>query len=513
MPSRSRSSTLVRAVLAAVWLASCRGDVPGAQRPGCDNGKLRLQRDLPDGVYRDCPVSAWPESKRKHPTIDRVYDPEPARQICMDEPIFYKRAVPNSGAFRPVMAESGEYVYCPPQRWLNNLHHAATVLLHHPCAPFRERLVLSVLARSCLTHYVLTSHPKLRRHTPLALVSWGRTLELSTAASLEICDWLESSTSTNRTAGGTAQGRKYNLLLTRSAEEPLQQRAGEPSEASAGPQETPRQCCEKVISSFLVKEKEPHSNRKRKRRAALQAKRGKREIRAASAEESDAHSENVTEKSIPVRDTSALPDVDGSKHVDSQDLSAGTTSVSGSNISQRARRLTPQPAAERLWPGEEINHSGGPGDKGSPGDGDPGVAPSQSELVFQPQLHHHIQTSQECEGCRAGERCQCTVGPVAEAGAPLVKKGFPKSPRTDEAVWAAAALGSLLVLLALAVLHTRLYRHWRTAPSLYWYDPHRDYESVADVMRRRLRIAKRRSKRSRRHQCVLLPVSSSSDEN
>lgn len=27
-----------------------------------------------------------------------------------------------SGAFRPVMAESGEYVYCPPQRWLNNLH-------------------------------------------------------------------------------------------------------------------------------------------------------------------------------------------------------------------------------------------------------------------------------------------------------------------------------------------------------------------------------------------------------
>lgn len=27
-----------------------------------------------------------------------------------------------SGAYRPVMAESGEYVYCPPQRWLNNLH-------------------------------------------------------------------------------------------------------------------------------------------------------------------------------------------------------------------------------------------------------------------------------------------------------------------------------------------------------------------------------------------------------
>lgn len=281
-------------------------------------------------------------------------------------------------------------------------------------------------------------------------------------------------------------------------------------DASAGPQETPRQCCEKIVSSFLaVKEKEPHSNRKRKRRAALQAAGSKREIRAASAEESDAHS-HVTEKSVAVRDTNALPDVGGSKHVDSQDLSAGTTSVLGSDISQGPHRLTLQPAAERLWPGEEINHTGAPSlntgfngrrsdsvkhaeddhknDKGSR-NGDPhhrgettgpeSVAPSQSELAFQPQLHHHIQTSQECESCRAREHCQCTRGPVADAGAPLVKKGLPKSPRTDEAVWAAAALGSLLVLLALAVLHTRLYRHWRTAPSLYWYDPHQDYESVA----------------------------------
>lgn len=277
-------------------------------------------------------------------------------------------------------------------------------------------------------------------------------------------------------------------------------------EACAGPQETPRQCCEKIVSSFLAeKEKEPRSNRKRNRRAALQAAGRKREIK----EEGAAHSENVTEKSVPVRDTNAVPDVDGSKHVDSQDLSVGTKSVLGSNLSQSARRLTLQPAAERLWPGEELNHTGAPSlntgfdgrrsdnvkhaeddhknDKGSDGEphrggettGPESVAPSQSELAFQPQFHHHIQTSQECEGCRAREHCQCTTGPAAEAGAPLPKKGFPKSPRTDEAVWAAAALGSLLVLLALAVLHTRLYRHWRTAPSLYWYDPHRDYESVA----------------------------------
>jgi hypothetical protein len=53
------------------------------------------------------------------------------------------------------------------------------------------------------------------------------------------------------------------------------------------------------------------------------------------------------------------------------------------------------------------------------------------------------------------------------------------TPRTDEAVWAAAALGFLLVLLVLSVLHTRLYRHWRTTPSMYWHDSKQDYDRVA----------------------------------
>lgn len=55
------------------------------------------------------------------------------------------------------------------------------------------------------------------------------------------------------------------------------------------------------------------------------------------------------------------------------------------------------------------------------------------------------------------------------------------TPRTDEAVWAAAALGFLLVLLTLSVLHTRLYRHWRTTPSLYWHNSAQDYDSVAGM--------------------------------
>lgn len=85
----------------------------------------------------------------------------------------------------------------------------------------------------------------------------------------------------------------------------------------------------------------------------------------------------------------------------------------------------------------------------------------------------------DCDGCKSGEHCECSGATGAEARASVVKKGLQRTPRTDEAVWAAAALGFLLVLLTLSVLHTRLYRHWRTTPSLYWHNPQQDYDSVA----------------------------------
>lgn len=99
----------------------------------------------------------------------------------------------------------------------------------------------------------------------------------------------------------------------------------------------------------------------------------------------------------------------------------------------------------------------------------------------QPHLAMYLPDSHQCDSCKPGEHCDCTKTSGAEAGAEAatVSKGLPRTPRTDEAVWAAAALGFLLVLLTLSVLHTRLYRHWRTTPSLYWHDPRQDYDSVA----------------------------------
>lgn len=98
----------------------------------------------------------------------------------------------------------------------------------------------------------------------------------------------------------------------------------------------------------------------------------------------------------------------------------------------------------------------------------------QSKQHLNPQPAFYLPGSDDCDSCKEGENCDCN-----KARATVVNKGFPRTPRTDEAVWAAAALGFLLVLLALSVLHTRLYRHWRTTPSLYWHDPQQDYDSVA----------------------------------
>lgn len=94
---------------------------------------------------------------------------------------------------------------------------------------------------------------------------------------------------------------------------------------------------------------------------------------------------------------------------------------------------------------------------------------------------HRIKTDTKAQrsGSECGELGQCgvpdSVSPHIEG--PLRGEKIP-IPRTDEAVWAAGALGFLLVLLTLSVLHTRLYRHCRSSTSLYWHDNQQDYENV-----------------------------------
>ncbi|GAA6231299.1 tumor protein p53-inducible protein 13 [Lates japonicus] len=649
MPSQTKSTPLTVTVLAALWVSLGRCGVSVSPGPGCDNGKLSLDRDLPaDAVYWDCSVSTWPESTQRHPSIDSVYDPEPARQICMDKPVSYNHTIPNSGAYRPVRAESGEYLYCPPQRWLNNLHHGSTVLLYHPCAPLHERHLLSVLARSCLSEYIITPHPELNKHMPIALVSWGRTLELPTLASSDVCDWLEATTAKRNEISGVNHIRKYNLLLTWPAKQHQQQHT-QLEERSTKMKESLRQCCEQTISALLneVMETELESSSMKKESLKEMEKEGRsRQIRAAIREKQESakdekERDNTTHASTfltdqtnttilrrtggvqntlgPSADSSpgnrTLSDPPGPREVSSQSkiqnpnqgFTSRPTAPLGSKMSTITDTITtatPQlspkhtdpkntnPSADMDVPpdgvDDEHNHTARPealalGSKAEGTDsakqrgkdtakhsmkekdskeknydkhitadrkmkdnevvdvkerelehkkthsaththhksenkGFDSVSKSQSEFPPKPQQHPNPQpavylpNSHDCDSCKAGEHCDCTKASGTMARAAVVNKVLPRTPRTDEAVWAAAALGFLLVLLTLSVLHTRLYRHWRTTPSLYWHDPRQDYDSVADVIRRRLRIAKTRRKRGRRQECALLPSSSSSDE-
>ncbi|XP_029028107.1 uncharacterized protein tp53i13 isoform X2 [Betta splendens] len=526
MPGQSSSSPqLTVTVLAALWvsLGRCGGASESARPAGCDSGKLSLDVDLPAAAaYWDCPVSTWPESTQKQASVDTLHDAQPARQLCMDTRISYSHTIPSSGAYRPVMAQSGEYLYCPPQRWLNNLHHGGTVLLYHPCSPPRERLSLSALARSCLRGYVVTPHPQLRPRAPIALVSWGRTLELSTAASLDVCVWLEATTSTEMNLDEEMHRRSYNLLLVWPAE---QRQLTHWEKNSTHVKASLRRCCERTISSLLNGEMatEPEADMEKKSSNHMKDEAKSRHIRAAIREtKGNLKDENESRRKEEVQNTLGQlanitadlndeapavrdggPDLlkqsdkasdkhsvkqNNSKAISSKDDAAKSKVGDNEVIEVKERELEQKQTHKRE-------------NTGSDSSAQPQPQPDQKTPRYMPNRPN-------CGGCRAGEPCECSN----EARPAGVAKGFPRTPRTDEAVWAAGALGFLLVLLTLSVLHTRLYRHWRTMPSLYWHDPRQDYDSVADVIRRRLRIAKRRRKRGRRQECVLLPSSSSSDE-
>lgn len=248
-----------------------------------------------------------------------------------------------------------------------------------------------------------------------------------------------------------------------------------------------RQCCEKIISSFLLeKEEDLHSNIPGKRR----------KIRAAFADRRS----NAISGSVAENDEQATADVPALN-------TTTTTNVLSSNISHAAdaggqvRQLqrggelnrTSKPSASSLSKASYARRSdqGDVQEKHTREGARPGTVENADENDKERDLDRQ-QTRNEGEahhrsenvGSEPVEPSEMELAFQAQAAGPLLgKKGFPRSPRTDEAAWAAAALGSLLVLLALAVLHTRLYRHWRTTPSLYWYDPQRDYESVAGEKR------------------------------
>ncbi|XP_038670258.1 tumor protein p53-inducible protein 13 isoform X2 [Scyliorhinus canicula] len=91
---------------------------------------------------------------------------------------------------RPIWAMYGEYAYVPPQRWVHNLQRGGIAFLYHPCVHPRLKEELSLLARACTYKHIITPHLNLSQQWPLALVAWGRSLEMSKINLAEAVTWL-----------------------------------------------------------------------------------------------------------------------------------------------------------------------------------------------------------------------------------------------------------------------------------------------------------------------------------
>ncbi|MGH0186604.1 UNVERIFIED_CONTAM: hypothetical protein FKN15_021806 [Acipenser sinensis] len=249
----------------------------------CDNGKSFLEVDLPSPEAYQCPGPHWPLSDK------------PASHICMGKPIKYNETIPNSGRHRPHWAHYGEYLYCPPQRWVHNLEHGGGAFLYHPCAPPSLRASLSALARSCLFKHVVTPFPGLTRARPLALAAWGRTLEMSHVTLMEAADWLRSSVNRAHESEMREDGL-YNFLLIRGSKVVSDENdkdvcpRGEVQNANRV-SEIPDGCVSVFCVSEVIKKRLKRGG-KRKRRV-YKSRKGEEEeekrvlLRAFSSEESD----------------------------------------------------------------------------------------------------------------------------------------------------------------------------------------------------------------------------------
>ncbi|XP_064157208.1 uncharacterized protein tp53i13 isoform X1 [Anguilla rostrata] len=561
-----RARQMLKQLLLFLSLFLCGVDASIWQH--CDNGKLWLEKDLPLSAVYQCAGTSWSESTQKLPSIDTKYPLQPAMSVCMQTPITYNHTIPRSGAHRPVGAVSGEYLYCPPQRWLHNLQNGATVFLYHPCASVSERVRLSVLARSCLSHYIITPHYELGANRPFAMVSWGHALELSHVTESEVCNWLEVNAA-HSFESRKLQSHKYSLYLTRPAGVPQLMHSGEGGAqkplAVGEQQQSLKQCCVEALSRLWEEGSEMDWNRwkKKRRRAIFSQGEGQREKWEDTYKGSV--NNDVASQSLPHNLNTMGPE-QAQKHRtlhrprrDTQ--TRGTTGeavttrggmnkelkqregrvvenipeddVGGQRKDEKEPQKTHNKERDSQTLGAVEDRGESPGERGVRSGkqekreasreqrygGDTNTESELHRINGHPRprqqtqhLKGHLDRSQtEQQG--SPKCCGCTETEVPAENAVLGQR-LP-TPRTNEAVWAAAALGFLLVLLTLSVLHTRLYRHWRTMPSLYWYHPQHDYDSVADVVRRRLKMSggkKRRAPQSRRPECVLLPSSSTEEE-
>ncbi|XP_057654821.1 uncharacterized protein LOC130893064 [Diorhabda carinulata] len=156
----------------------------GISDPQCDDGETNLNIDWDNNpVNYTCldRKDLYKPSSYIHPvhTVERIPTFYVASHKCMNESIQYSTSIPTFGTHRPLWPIYGEYKFLPKQRWLHNLEHGAVVMLYHPCANKNEVKLLKNLVKGCLFKHIITPYNLLNPSRPLALVTWGHSLEMS----------------------------------------------------------------------------------------------------------------------------------------------------------------------------------------------------------------------------------------------------------------------------------------------------------------------------------------------
>lgn len=137
-----------------------------------------------------------------------------ASVVCTNEVITYPhQKLPTYGSFRPYPPVYGDFKFLPIQRWMHTLKLGGIVALYHPCANKMEVNKLKTSIQSCLYSHVITPSNLLTPERPLAVLSYGRSLEMSVHVPRLIRDFIRN----KKESVKVVQGRRYDKGLIKEA--------------------------------------------------------------------------------------------------------------------------------------------------------------------------------------------------------------------------------------------------------------------------------------------------------
>lgn len=120
----------------------------------------------------------------------------------------------SSGSFRPHPPLYGDYKFLPIQRWMHILKLGGIVGLYHPCANQMQVQEFKSSIQSCLYSHVITPSNLLTPNRPLAVLSYGRSLEMSVNEPRFIRDFIRSK---NKSVEIVLESRRYQMELIKEA--------------------------------------------------------------------------------------------------------------------------------------------------------------------------------------------------------------------------------------------------------------------------------------------------------